>query len=274
LREKVLRREFPKIEDVLMINSFVHQRRAIVSIPAAMLFLVGWASPGGAQQTDIDIQALIKETQQQSQSKNELTLVWWMPEEFFRAAMSKSQNLPPDKVEELLKPLKVYTILLVIDAKMGMFGKPISKPDAELVAEVQIRDGAGNLYAPLDDKQLNDDAKTFIGIMKPMMANMLGALGESMHFFVFPSHGKEGAIIAQANKEGVFYAEIGKQEFRWKLPLGSVLPRKTCPTCKESMSGAYKYCPFDGTKLPEPPSSSVPSAINRLQPAGLNLQAR
>jgi hypothetical protein len=60
-----------------------------------------------------------------------------------------------------------------------------------------------------------------------------------------------GRNISDATKEGVYYIEVGEKEFRWKLPLGSLLPPKICPVCKEKLSGAYKYCPWDGTKLPE-----------------------
>lgn len=88
-------------------------------------------------------------------------------------------------------------------------------------------------------------------MMKPLFANMLGPMGQNMVFFLFPSNNKEGQKIADSKKEGSFSVEMGEREFRWRLPLGSLLPPKICPTCGEKLSGAYKFCPWDGTKLPE-----------------------
>jgi len=42
---------------------------------------------------------------------------------------------------------------------------------------------------------------------------------------------------------------INKNEYKWRTPLGSLMPVKTCPKDGEKMSGAWDYCPFDGEKL-------------------------
>jgi len=211
-------------------------------------------------QTPVDVQAIIKETQQTSQKDKTLTVAWWIPEQFWRASASQNAGSSPDRTEAMLKALRPYTLVAVLDAKMGFFGKLDYTPDADLAAEVSIKDGSGTIYTPLSDDQIEGDTKTFLGIMKPVLANMLGALGQNMHFFVFPARSKDGNAIADATKEALLFVEVGKKEFRWRLPLGSILPRKTCPACKESLSGAYKYCPYDGTKLPEPALPAGPSA--------------
>lgn len=180
-----------------------------------------------------------------------MTMVWWVPEAFIHAAISTSPDMTEEKREAFLKPLRSYTIIIVIDAKIGPIGALTYTPDTDLAASVRLKDNAGNLYTPIDNTQINSDAQSFVAIMKPLMASMLGPLGQNMNFFVFPRRGKGDAVIADERKEGMFYVEVGKKEFRWRLPLNSVLTPKTCPTCKETLSGAYKYCPYDGTKLPE-----------------------
>jgi hypothetical protein len=45
--------------------------------------------------------------------------------------------------------------------------------------------------------------------------------------------------------------KMGEKEFHWRLPLGSLLPPKICPKCGETFSGAYKFCPWDGSTLVE-----------------------
>jgi len=80
---------------------------------------------------------------------------------------------------------------------------------------------------------------------------MLGPTGQNTHFFLFPAKNEKGQKIAEAKKEGTFSVELNEREFSWRLPLSSLLPPKICPTCGEKLSGAYKFCPWDGSKLPE-----------------------
>jgi hypothetical protein len=79
---------------------------------------------------------------------------------------------------------------------------------------------------------------------------MLGALGRNMNFFVFPGVRANGRPIADAKQEGSFKVVLGEQEFRWRLPLSSLLPPKICPKCHETDKGAWKFCPWCGTALP------------------------
>ena len=226
-------------------------------IAVAALLLGSGASRAHAQENPVDLQAIIKETQQTSQLPHAMTMVWWIPEAFIHAAVSTSPDMTEEKREAFLKPLRSYTIIIVIDAKIGPLGVLNYTPGPDLAASVRLKDNAGNLYNPIDETQINSDAQSFVAIMKPLMANMLGPLGENMSFFVFSSRGKDDAVIANEKKEGALYVEVGKKEFRWRLPLSSILPHKTCPKCKESLSGAYTYCPYDGTKLPETTASQA-----------------
>lgn len=235
-----------------MILPLASRRNKIFWVAVLAWLLVACPSWGHAQENPVDLQAIIKESQQTFQTSGAMTLVWWMPESFFRAAISTNANLTAEKTEAFLKPLRDYTMVIVIDAKIGPIGGFTYTPLTELAGDVRLKDSTGNLYAPIDEAQINSDAKSFITLMKPMMAGALGSMGQNMNFFVFPSRGKDGAAIANEKGEGVFYVDVGKKEFRWRLPLSSILPRKVCPTCKESLSGAYKFCPYDGTKLPEP----------------------
>jgi hypothetical protein len=238
-----------------------NRRSEFLWIAVTALLVGSWATRAHAQENPVDLQAIIKETQQTSQSPSAMTMVWWVPEAFIHAALTTSPDMTEEKREAFLKPLRSYTIIIVIDAKIGAIGGLTYTPGTDLAASVRLKDNAGGLYTPIDNAQINSDTQSFVAIMKPLMANMLGPLGENMNFFVFPRRGKGDTVIADERKEGVFYVEVGKKEFRWRLPLSSVLIPKTCPTCKEIVSGAYKYCPYDGTKLPEitgPQATSKP----------------
>jgi hypothetical protein len=212
------------------------------------------AATEAAAPAPLDPQAIIKETQQMSHPPGGMTMTWWIPVQFWEATVSNDPRVTPASAEAIVKALSGYTMVAVMDARVGALGSMEYTPAATLATEVSIKDAAGNLYAPVAEDQIEGDARTFLAMMRPFLSNMLGALGQNMQFLVFPARGKNGQAIADATRDGVFYVEVGKSEFRWRLPLGSVLPRKTCPVCKESLSGAYKYCPYDGTKLPDTPA--------------------
>jgi len=202
-----------------------------------------------AQGGQVDINALIQETQKRSDKPGEMTFVWWIPEEYWRVSFAQNPNMTPTQIEDFVKVFRPYTILAVVDGTMGTYGIVKYKTEAEIRTDVFIVDGRGNTYLPVTEAEINADTQSFLAAMKPMLANALGPIGQNMHFFLFPAQGKEGRGIVDTKKEGAFSVKLGQREFRWKLPLGSLLPPKICPTCKEKISGAYRFCPWDGTKL-------------------------
>lgn len=86
-------------------------------------------------------------------------------------------------------------------------------------------------------------------MMGPVLVNMLGPMGQNMHFFLFSSKKKNGQEIAVAKREGAFSVKLDKREFKWRLPLGSLLPPKVCPIDGEKLNGAWKFCPWHGVAL-------------------------
>ncbi len=220
-----------------------------ISLVVSALFLSLGIKFVFAQENKVDINALIQETQKRSDKPGEMTFVWWIPEEYWQASFSQNPNMTPDQIEEFLKVFRPYTLIAVVDGTLGTYGTVTYKTETEIRSKIRIVDSQGNIYLPLSETEVGADTKSFLAMMKPMLANVLGPIGQNMYFFLFPAQNKDGQGIAEAKKEGVFLVKLGEREFRWKLPLGSLLPPKICPTCKEKVSGSYKYCPWDGTKL-------------------------
>jgi len=71
-----------------------------------------------------------------------------------------------------------------------------------------------------------------------------------MHFIVFSAVDKAGNRIADPMVKGAFSVKMHNKEFKWKLPLSSLLPAQTCGKCKERLKGNWSFCPYDGAKLP------------------------
>ncbi|MEW5948796.1 MAG: hypothetical protein AB1711_05215 [Thermodesulfobacteriota bacterium] len=221
------------------------------SVFMAVFLLFGWMATGQAQENKVDLNALIQETQRMSQKADEMALAWWIPEEFWQVSFARNPNMTMAQAEEFMKVLRPYTVIVVMDGKAGALGGITYKSEAAIRAGIQIKDSEGTRYRPLSEDKIDADSKNFLSIMKPVFVNMLGPLGQNMNFFLFPAENKKGQKIAEAKKEGSFSVEMGEREFKWRLPLGSLLPPKICPTCGEKLSGAYKFCPWDGASLSE-----------------------
>ena len=96
-------------------------------------------------------------------------------------------------------------------------------------------------------------------MMRPVLSNMLGPMGENMRFFLFPAVDGSGTEIANPTSQNHFAVQLGDHHFRWRLPLGSLLPPKACPDDGQVLNGAWNYCPWHGTKL-KPQAASAPGA--------------
>jgi hypothetical protein len=161
----------------------------------------------------------------------------------------------PEQVAQFTKVVRPYTTVVIVEGTVGPLGGMSFKSEAEVRARVKLRDRDGETYAPIAPDKLSPGLSSLLSIMKPMLASALGPLGRNMHFLVFPAEDKQGRPIADAKKEGSFSVLVCEKKYRWKLPLGSLLPPKTCAECSEELSGAFKFCPYDGTKLSGTPGT-------------------
>lgn len=216
---------------------------------AALLLCCRSVSGAAGDDYEMSLEEVIKDCQKYSKQVDRMTLLWWIPEEFWRLAVSQDPTVTEEGIEEFLSVLRPYTIVVAVDGKIGAFGGLTYTPEEELFSMIRIQDSEGISYAPLYGDEVDPNVENFMAMLKPIFSNMAGAMGENMNFFVFPAETDDGGKIADPGSEGTFKVLIGDEEFRWKLPLGSLLPPKVCPRCGEKLSGAYKYCPYDGVKL-------------------------
>lgn len=221
------------------------------ALPFAWLILGLLAFPAIAPATPpaVDLAALIHDTQRTAPGNDQMSLAWWVPEEYWRVSFAQEKTLSAEGIEEMLKALHPYTLVAVVDGKMGPMGGVTFRPEAEVRKDIVLVDTSGKEHRPLDDDAINKDVKLFLGFIKPILGDMMGSMGESMYFFAFPSHSEAGKPLANALGEGTLSVKVGEQSFDWKLPLGSLMPPKVCPKDKEILNGAWTYCPWHGEKL-------------------------
>ncbi len=191
---------------------------------------------------------LARDAEKISNEAGEMNVVMWFPDEFWKASAAANPNSKPAQLDRFLKVVHLYYIAGVGSAKVGPFAAFTFRTEAEIRGILQLKDNEGNIYKPLPEDKMDVSMPALLGLMKQVLVWMMGPLGENLHFYLFSGSNKEGARICDPQKEGACEVGVGKQVFKWRLPLGSPLPKQTCPVCGETLSGAYKFCPYDGTK--------------------------
>ena len=219
---------------------------SILIVASAMLLLAGQSYA----QDRSEVRAIVQETQKMSDTPGEMTIVWWLPEQFWRASLPQGPAAPSEaRVEQFFTVLRRYTLIAVVSGRMGVFGGVTFMSEEAVRASVTVKDAAGTTYAPLGESSIDPDMKNLLQMMKPVVANMVGPIGQNIHFFLFPSKSDDGRPIADAMSHGALYVSVGEKEFKYGLPLVSLLPPRFDSSTGERFPGNYSYNPFTGHKL-------------------------
>ncbi len=174
-------------------------------------------------------------------------IIWWMPKEFWLAA-GGGNGQTDVATNLLLGKLSEYNIFGVVSGESGFLGAINYNTAEEIKDSLFLYTDDGTKLFPLSDKEINSETVMVLEIFKPMIKNMLGNFGENFHFFVFEGT-LNGKRLYDPTKEGLLKAELLGSQYKWRLPLGSLMPPKYCPNCDSKMEGNWKYCPYDGKKL-------------------------
>ena len=180
---------------------------------------------------------------------DDMAIFWWIPNEFWIGAFDNDPSMTKEEVNEFLKIVEPYTILVALHGEMNILGTILYKSKDEIFSKIKIFDSYNNSYYPLNDYEISTEAKGFIQLMKPFLAQMMGAMGENFQFFLFPSENKYKNEMVNVKSSGFFKFEYDNIQYKYRLPLGSLIPQKACPKCYENFKGNYLYCPWDGQLL-------------------------
>lgn len=215
---------------------------------SVLLMVLCLLSPNGLNaQAPLDLTAIIHETQRMSQAPDEVTLVWWLPEQFWQASLAQDPKVGKAQVEQILQTVRPYTMIAVVDGKMGAFGGLTYRSEEAVRTSILLKDDSGETYLPLSESAIDPDARNLLQIMRPLIGNILGPLGQNLHFVLF--QGKPGRAVADPEKPGSLRVLLGEKEMQYRLPLGSVLPPKYDARTRERFPGNYNFNPYTGTPL-------------------------
>jgi len=220
--------------------------RSYISI---ILILLIFCLPSIIRGQKVNITDFVKDTQKIKQDIKHMTILWWIPNEFWNESFKNDPSVSNQMSKEVIEIVNKYIILVVIDEEIGSFGglTPTSKID--IIQNISVRLYDNNILKPLKDDEITQDAKNLFSMMKPMFANMLGQLGSAIEFFAFDGLDEKGNRYLNPKKENRFSVQLFGEDYNWRLPLGSLLPQKIDPKTKEIFPGNYNYNPFTGTEL-------------------------
>jgi hypothetical protein len=223
-------------------------------IAAFVVVLCILAVPARAEEPTLE--QLVHETQQfTDDGPQHLMLVWWLPTEFWNRSAEKNPNVTREIHEHFLSVVRQYTILAVLDARVSPLGTMKGVSEDEIAQSITIKSGS-TVMRPLARSEWSSELATLLQIMKPLLSNTLGQMGQNIHFVVFDGNAPDGDRFADPTRPGRFTVTLGGRTFDWKLPLGAVLPVKFDPDTGDRFPGTYRYSPFSGKEL----SATRPSA--------------
>jgi hypothetical protein len=214
--------------------------RLAVAVFAAIF---SWSYPAHAA----DLQQLVQETQKISQESSSMTMVWWIPQEFWDVSLSTNPSVTPESRKQILDALENFQIVALFRGKTGIGGLTDVPSREDMVAHARFESN-GKVIEPHEPAQVSTGAQTMLAALKPLLSGMLGQLGQGMQLVVYPSK-KDSDRLIDPKKKGSFQYTLFEKTFQWHLPLASLLPKKMDPKTKEEFPGTFDYNPYTGDKL-------------------------
>ncbi len=215
----------------------------------------------------VDMQKFIHETQRLEQGPNSFQLIWWIPTEFWKQSFRNTPSLTVEQKEGFYQAVDDYIVVCVIDAKTTAFGSIVPSSRNEILDKLSLTIGEGKMMKSLPNSEVSDDALNLFAMMKPMMSKMLGQFGKGMEFICFRGLNAEGEKLLDPKGKNSFVINMEKTEYKWRLPLGSLLPPKYDSRSGEKFPGNYIFNPFTGNKLV---LKTLDNSSDKKQPAPSN----
>lgn len=196
-----------------------------------------------------NLQDLIRDTQRNATVNGNLTMVWWMPQQFWEESMNANPSLPAAARQQVLSVLADYTIIAMMRATPDLTGLGDIQPKEELLKNTRVEFN-GKLVEPVAPELIAPAAQLLLAQLKPAMAGLAGQVGQGLEFVVYPAK-TEGKPLIDAGQTGSLQVTLYEQVFKWRLPLGSLLPVRIDKKTGEEFPGNYLYNPYTGDKLRE-----------------------
>lgn len=217
----------------------------------ALLLTLATLSPSLAAAETINANKLVQETQQQRVEGDHQQFIWWMPSEFFVVSMQQQPGIDARMIDEIRSKMAPYTIVAVGDFRIGPLGIMDARGQSEVRADLQLVTASGEVLPVLADTEIDNTVKNFLMAMKPGIAAVTGQFGEALQLMVLPARDAQGRPLYDVRQRGALTLRYQTRDFRFRLPLASLLPEKRDPETGDHFPGDYLFNPYTGKALGE-----------------------
>ncbi len=179
--------------------------------------------------------------------EREITIVYWFPAEYLDEDLKDSPYVSDEDRLRLVKVLKDYTLIAVVS---GYYGRTTFRPRSrEEIFDSLVVHANSELLQPMLTEDVSHEVLYFVEMLKPSIEGRLGEMGKGFQFYLYPNIMFNKRIV-DPHEKGVVQVRLFDDEFEWKTPLVSVLPRRRDPKTGEAFPGTYNFNPYTGDKLP------------------------
>ncbi|MFT5055885.1 MAG: hypothetical protein ACI80H_000591 [Pseudoalteromonas distincta] len=203
----------------------------------------------GQTNEEIDQVELTKEIQIWNKKDNKMSFAFWIPQSYWRIASKDNPEVLEENIALIETTFENYILLFAADISISANATFTYKDDSTLRSELKIIDFKGNEHFPISNDLLPPYISAIMANITPMFSQTFGQMGEGMHFYLFNNTDSKNRVLISEKERGDFIVKHSNNEFKWTLPLVSMMPEKYCPSDNQKMKGNWKYCPIHGVKL-------------------------
>jgi len=201
---------------------------------------------------DIEQDKIIAETLRTPLSNtpsNMISMVWWIPPEFWAAGEEM-----PQEIMDLLPDTNCFVVVAAQISDLGSVSW-YSETEIKTNLEISYKSGEGAFRKLRPGKDPSTNMQLMVEILEPFLSSVMGAMGENMVLLVVPKNNKLGERQPDPYSKGTLSLQFATRDDLLlrsviELPLDSLhVPRK-CPNGKDAHI-SWSFCPWTGKPLPE-----------------------
>jgi hypothetical protein len=220
---------------------------AALALSATVLAAEPEVSPRSAEALRID--QVIADTQRTSSDPDSLDLVWWLVPQFWEASLARQKEISPETRAEIIRLFTENVVVAAVKGRMGTLRVESFLDDDAIRESLRLVDSRGNRHAPVPAAEVDSALRAMLGALQPMLAGVIGQLGDNLNFYVFPAGSEDGARPFDPIGQGRVMIELDGLSYEFRLPLGSLLNPRFDPDTGEEFPGKYLYSPYSGRRL-------------------------
>lgn len=205
----------------------------------------------------INLNEILKDTQAQPSNAGDkhLSLIWWVPFEYWASVFSRDSNINESLKKEMLGTLENYSILAVVQADISSFGAFNFYPNDHILKNLKVtyKNSNNKISIIKPTNSYSNDLKILLSQITPVLKAAMGNMGESFNFYIFDDKNTKGGRILDPYKNGLLKVDLKKSNkeninVSFETPLNSLFHPRLCPNGKPAHI-SWNYCPWSGKEI-------------------------